>query len=372
MYNSSSVCAVNYQSRSLCAQTACQDRHRFLVGSCSLHDNNELSVLEYTEDSNHFEAVAVYSHPDQIWAMESSPRDPALAITSRQNFNGSKSLTLWRLEKQSQEDIENSSSLYANDQLELEELDSFSPSQQAPTVDTIKWHQKEDVILTFDGKMLSTWTVQNDKVKSLGVTIVGEADEQNRILIANGSAAWDPHNATGCAAVSGRDIHLIDRRDMEVTGSRPTAHKGLIRSLDYNPNKPFTLATAGEDALIKVWDLRRLNQPILQCKGHSHWVTALRYNPYHDQLLLSGGTDQIVNLWRLASISSAAWLGGGELAEEENEPPDIKVRAMDQHEESIYSIAWSPAEAWIYCSLSCDGRAIVNHVPSTEKYKILL
>ncbi len=45
---------------------------------------------------------------------------------------------------------------------------------------------------------------------------------------------------------------------------------------------------------------------------------------------------------------------------------------MDQHEECVYGAAWSPADAWVYCSLSFDGRAIVSHVPSTEKYKILL
>lgn len=103
----------------------------------------------------------------------------------------------------------------------------------------------------------------------------------------------------------------------------------------------------------------------------------------------------MVNLWRIASCSSAPWLGGEEKdgdddQEDENndqdnnsnssnqdgdidvDPPNIKVRAIDQHEESIYSIAWSPADAWMYCSLSYDGRVILNHVPSTEKYKILL
>ena len=29
---------------------------------------------------------------------------------------------------------------------------------------------------------------------------------------------------------------------------------------------------------------------------------------------------------------------------------------MDQHEDSVYGVAWSPADAWIYCSLSYDGR----------------
>jgi hypothetical protein len=29
---------------------------------------------------------------------------------------------------------------------------------------------------------------------------------------------------------------------------------------------------------------------------------------------------------------------------------------MDQHEDSVYKVAWSAADAWIYCSLSFDGR----------------
>jgi hypothetical protein len=42
--------------------------------------------------------------------------------------------------------------------------------------------------------------------------------------------------------------------------------------------------------------------------------------------------------------------------EDSFDPPDIKVRTIDQHEESVYSLAWSPADAWIYGSLSYDGR----------------
>ena len=92
-----------------------------------------------------------------------------------------------------------------------------------------------------------------------------------------------------------------------------------------------------------------------------------------------------MNLWRIASCSSAPWLGseGYEDADGDNthsggsdgsnsDPPDVKVRYMDQHEESVYGVSWSPADAWVYCSMSFDGRIILNHVPSTEKYKILL
>lgn len=62
MYNSAIICSVNYQARAICAQRASTENHRFLVGSCSLHDSNELSVLQYSEDSHHFEVVNLYTH----------------------------------------------------------------------------------------------------------------------------------------------------------------------------------------------------------------------------------------------------------------------------------------------------------------------
>jgi EARP and GARP complex-interacting protein 1 len=33
-----------------------------------------------------------------------------------------------------------------------------------------------------------------------------------------------------------------------------------------------------------------------------------------------------------------------------------QIKSVDQHEDCVYSIAWSPAEAWMYASLSYEGR----------------
>lgn len=52
--------------------------------------------------------------------------------------------------------------------------------------------------------------------------------------------------------------------------------------------------------------------------------------------------------------------------------PRLQVRTFDEHEESVYSLAWSASDAWVLASLSYDGLVVLNHVPSTEKYKILL
>ena len=51
---------------------------------------------------------------------------------------------------------------------------------------------------------------------------------------------------------------------------------------------------------------------------------------------------------------------------------DTKIRAYEEHEDSVYAVTWGVADSWIFGSLSNDGKFAVNVVPSTEKYKILL
>ena len=172
-------------------------------------------------------------------------------------------------------------------------------------------------------------------------------------------------------------------------------------------------------------------QPIAVLRNHTHWVRTSKYNPFHDQLVLSAGSDAAVDLWRISSISSAPLLemdddddggsgsgsgSGSGRDDDENDREDggggggssgsgggvisspkssttsksmnrrsssgeaggggaldtLITRFDEAHEESVYSVAWSVAEAWTFASLSCDGRMVVNTVPSTEKYKILL
>lgn len=55
-----------------------------------------------------------------------------------------------------------------------------------------------------------------------------------------------------------------------------------------------------------------------------------------------------------------------------NDSPDIRVKAFDEHEESVYALAWSAADPFLFASASYDGRIVVNAVPPSEKYKILL
>ena len=167
--------------------------------------------------------------------------------------------------------------------------------------------------------------------------------------------------------------------------------------------------------------------------GHSHWTIRAACNPFYDQLVLSGGTDAITNLWRISSCSSNPLLdldggededvmnesyfesydeGRGDDDDDANEEegkeedgdmwnkdndqtthsdeeddsdnklkskssatessaPDIRVTRFECSDVTA-DITWSASDPWVYATLSCDGGLVVHHVPSKEKYKILL
>jgi WD40 repeat protein len=236
--------------------------------------------------------------------------------------------------------------------------------------------------------------------------------------------AWDPHHVDLVAVSTGTMVQLVDWRIDPMSSSasvlRCPHHRFGVTDLDFNPNKPHTLVTSGKDGLVKFWDLRKQSsasshnnssmetsctttpsprmlkklQPLLVARGgHRHWATRVSYNPFHDQLIISSGADSMVNLWRMSTISSAPLV----MLEEDDmaaaaaaivgdsthhgdteegrasvpEGPNVRVSGYE-HMDSVNAISWGAADAWIYLSASYDGKVVLNHVPSQEKYKILL
>ncbi len=51
---------------------------------------------------------------------------------------------------------------------------------------------------------------------------------------------------------------------------------------------------------------------------------------------------------------------------------DGRVQSYDEHEDSVYGVAWSLADPWLFASLSYDGRVVINTVPKNIKYKVLI
>lgn len=71
----------------------------------------QITILDFNEHSNSLDPVAIYSHADEVWAIDTSPTDSSLMVTCAACSTGSswsRETALWRLPGQSLEDIEDS------------------------------------------------------------------------------------------------------------------------------------------------------------------------------------------------------------------------------------------------------------------------
>jgi WD40 repeat protein len=231
---------------------------------------------------------------------------------------------------------------------------------------------------------LSVWDIEaNEEIRSVDLDVGATAIE------------WDPHSSSGdgttmVAVGIQKSLHLLDwRTDTSIpTGICTKLHcRSIVHDFDYNPNKPHTLAIATHDGTARLWDLRQPKRPILTVTGgHSHWMSTIAYNPCHDQLLLTTGTEGQANVWRLGSVSSAPLLqsrnrrvAAHSSSHHHHHAPSsyggagvAAATTMTMPSEAIYAAKWAASEAWMYATVSWDGTMALHHVPSKEKYKILL
>ncbi|KAL2895490.1 WD repeat-containing protein DWA2 [Bienertia sinuspersici] len=169
--------------------------------------------------------------------------------------------------------------------------------------------------------------------------------------------AWDPHDINAVALTSESAIQLWDLRTMKMTGAVEQVH---ARSVDYNAKKDHILVSAEDESGIRIWDLRMLNSPLAELPGHAHWTWTVKANPEYDGIILSAGTDSSVSLWLAPTSSSAD--GTSESLESPAMGADPLLNSYNDYEDSVYGLAWSSREPWIFASLSYDGRVVVESI----------
>ncbi|TYZ63934.1 hypothetical protein PybrP1_002900 [[Pythium] brassicae (nom. inval.)] len=378
---SAGACSFSVGSKVRCLEALLGDKEnaRFLVGTTSLQQPNQIHVLDFDSAANEVTRTQVYAHPSQVQELAPSPFAKDLVVTCGKRVGERAVATLWRMDDLSNGGggeeraggVESPTPLVV-----LTEL----PQQKLP-VSSVAWNVGDEsataTLASAHGTALRTWSL-----------LVGgsEATVQDKLELdvslassptAVGALRWDPHHPNYVSYTLGGSVQTWDTRAKSVAFAVEDAHLQAALDIDYNPNKPFCLASGGDDGKLKFWDLRQARQPLLALAAHAHWVWSVRYNRFHDQLVLSASSDSTLALWRVSSISSAPIV---ELDEQDfmseaaagADVVDTNVRRYAEHEDSVYAVAWGASDSWLFGSVSFDGRFCVNHVPSTEKYKILL
>eukprot|EP00658_Telonema_sp_P-2_P039102 TRINITY_DN2796_c0_g1_i4.p1 TRINITY_DN2796_c0_g1~~TRINITY_DN2796_c0_g1_i4.p1 ORF type:complete len:295 (+),score=52.84 TRINITY_DN2796_c0_g1_i4:247-1131(+) len=284
---------LRFKVRSLASLPASEESEdsqiRFLVGTTTLREENEIHVVEYSEASNDLTCLAVLSHPNELWSITPCPADPSLMFTTYSQA-GKSNASLWRVPIDAIEER-------ATHKLEMEEcLRIKTPSN---TVWSVLWdpnicegHEGPMSVISVESHHLRQWTIGEDGSSAAAAAIV-EMDPDSEPFTA---ASWDPHWDHLVATGHGRNVSIWDLRssNQTVAYSIPNAHRQRLRSMDHNPDRLYTLATAGQDGCIKFWDVRQPAAPLASMSNHSHWVTNVKYNRFYDQLVVSAGTDGVV------------------------------------------------------------------------------
>lgn len=118
---------------------------------------------------------------------------------------------------------------------------------------------------------------------------------------------WSPYDRflIACGSSQG-DCKVLDQRvfcksnDFFVWSG--TGHCGKVDQIAWNPFVPYWIATAGDDALISIWDLRfNSKSPMLKLSRHTGSITDLHWSMSHCDMLFSAGLDCSLRCWSLRS-----------------------------------------------------------------------
>ncbi|KAJ3428851.1 wd-repeat protein [Anaeramoeba flamelloides] len=403
---------------------------KFIVGTKSLRESNEVHVLEYEPESNRVKPFSVYSHKNEIWDICSCPWSSSKFFTVY-NTGTEFCSTLWSTNQENESENENKNdNLNEKTNLEKEEQDSnededkdededesnnpnnglkkLYPLVHLPTpegkISSVLCNTESEIqdrVISFDEKCINVWSLEKLETDKIATNI-----SQARVgrLEKISSGGWNPTDPNLVAIAIESNLSIWDLRDMKKESFViRQAHEDRLRTIAFNRNSISQVASGGDDCKIKFWDLRKIQrglenneepQDLLTLTGHSHWVWQLEFNPIHDRLLLSSSTDSTVKLWDAPSLAFKDL----RLEELESDPDndfdqdqfeqdideyeenknkkvttqkDGLLNTFEDHDDSVYSIAWSKTEPWFFASISYDGRFVVNKVPEEIKEKIL-
>lgn len=333
---------LKYQARCIADVKADTDHTSFIAGTLSLKEENEVHLIRVSSGGTELVCEGLFSHPNEIWDLASCPFEQRIFSTV---FSSGEShgAAIWQIPE-----------LYGqSDSPQLERI-GLLDAHNSKIKCTLWWPSgKYEKLISIDEQNLYLWSLDSARK-----TAQVQSQESSGVLHYLSGGAWDPHDVNSVASTCESSVQLWDLRTMKKANSIEHAH---IRNIDYDPKRRHRLVTAEDESGIHIWDLRMPKVPLTELPGHTHWTWAVKYNPEYEGLILSSGTDSTVNLW-YASSQSVGDVTPESGLESATTRAGTLLNSYTDYEDTIYGLAWSSREPWIFASLSYDGRVVVETI----------
>lgn len=157
--------------------------------------------------------------------------------------------------------------------------------------------------LAVEGRRIHLWDLRDSRVTQTGTIGKGSLF----------TASWSPHEgAIGkLIATGGSDgtAHIVDTRLFgNGTGSNnasvwkvPNCHSPSLTDIQWSPFIPYWVATAGEDSVVNVWDIRYARGPVSKIPGHYHSISSIAWSNTHIDVIATTSFDKSVKIWNISS-----------------------------------------------------------------------
>ncbi|KAL0704717.1 hypothetical protein Bca4012_071142 [Brassica carinata] len=319
---------LKYQARCISDVKADTDYTSFLTGTLSLKEENEVHLLRLSSGGSELICEGLFSHPNEIWDLASCPFDQRIFSTvfsTGESFGAA----IWQIPE-----------LYG--QLNSPQLERVaSLDAHVGKINCVLWWPSGrcDKLISMDEQNIFLWSLacSNKSAEVLSKDSAG-------MLHSLSGGAWDPHDVNAVAATGESSVQFWDLRTMKKVNSIERAH---VRGVDYNPKREHILYDEINIRLCRLQQRMNLaymsgisGRPRLPSKSslviHIGRTWAVKCNPEYDGLILPvGSTRQRVNLL---------------------------LNSYTDYEDSVYGLAWSSREPWVFASLSYDGRVVIESV----------
>lgn len=127
----------------------------------------------------------------------------------------------------------------------------------------------------------------------------------------------------------------------------PNAHDSDVNVINWNRSEPF-IVSGGDDGVIKIWDLRKLDSHAALFKHHSGPITSVEWHPTDSSVFGASGEDNQVSLWDLGVESSEPLV-----IDDTEVPPQLLF--IHQGQEEIKELHWHPHIPGVVATTSLDN-----------------